>query len=261
MINRHLGLIKHSLATLFLLLSFSSTSANAALIGTCTFAGDCSPDMFLSVSSASFSSSGSGGTLTLSGLGGNASFGAGELQDYPSGLTSVQIASQGAFGNNAWSVTIAIDSAGNFASGGSISVNGEIIDASTFDVGNVAASGNPWDSLVSANGTAMAGNLVDGTMTNAGTQVNESGGDVSAVLVDFRFDQSLTSVMNLAGFAPGAGVIALSNLSVTDPADVWNTSWTASTATIDVVLPVPAAAWFFASALIGLSAVRRKALS
>jgi len=258
MFYRHLGLIKHGLASLFLLISLSATSANAALIGTCTFSGGCSPDMFLSVSSASFSSAGNGGTLTLSGSGGNASFAAGELQDYAGGLTSVNIAAQGGFGDANWSISIAVDGSGNFDGAGAISVNGEIIDAATFNVANIAASGNPWLSLVSANGTSMAGDLVDGTVTDAGTQVNASGGNVSSVIVDFRFDQDPSSVMYQAGFQPGAGVIALSNLSVTDPGDVWNSSWTASTATVDVVLPVPGAAWFFASALMGLTAVRRK---
>lgn len=233
-----------------------SSQANAALVGACTFAAGCGPDFnIVGMGAVSYNyNAGSGtGDLIINGTVGNASFIDGQLDPWSStlygsgpnagtayGNTSLLAlgAPASSVGNDNFSLTLTVDSSGSIISS-SVSMNGFI---GVYDGGFVPA--------VTTGGTTLNGNLIEnGFITDLGW---------SGTTIDFLGGIGGTSL--LAEFGPGlGGVLSLSNLDIGTVQ--WDQSWTAQSATLDVVVPIPAAIWLFTSGLMALVSVsRRKSL-
>jgi len=222
------------------LLGFTS-SANAALLGVCTFSNGCGPYFFIDGATVdyTYNAGTNEGVLTYNSTVGNASFLAGQLDaGFVSnfGSTSIPVLAASG-GNDAFSMSLTVDGSGNLISG-NLSMNGKV----TGFPGNVTATS-------SFNGTALDGSLiVGGTIAQLGWE---------ATGLDFRGSISSSSVLANAGFGTGlSGLLNLSNVST--GSIVWNQNWTA-TGLMDVVVPLPAAFWLFLSGLTALFSVSKKA--
>jgi len=245
--------ISYGLGLAFLLqISFT---ANAALIGVCTFASGCGPDFAISGMNINYTYNGgsSTGVLSIDGTVGNASFTDGQLDSawvntthsitgntYGSTSLGVYGAPFSSVGNDQFSLSINLDSSGSVL-GSSVSMNGLV---GIFDGGMQTA--------VSANGTLLDGNLITaGSVSQIGW---------NNTVLDFVGDIDASSLLNTAGYGTGlGGVLSLNQASITSSSGSiqWDESWSAS-GTFDVVVPVPAAFWLFISGFIGLTSFMRK---
>ncbi len=240
-------------------------SAGAALLGdVCTFAGGCGPDFAIIGANAGYVNNGGGGTLTISGTTGNASFLPGQLEPWPDASEttgalagsdpdiSINVIAATDSGNDDFFLTMTVDAAGNLLNG-SMTMNGKVAQFfSSLNNTNPDFQTAGLYTATSANGTALDGALISGsTITAMG---------FNATTIDFRADLDPTSVLSVAGFgAVGSGIISLSNFAGATDID-WSTDWTA-TATLDVVVPVPAALWLFLSGIAVLFSSARKSRS
>jgi len=221
------------------LLGFTS-SANAALLGVCTFSAGCGPDFFIegALVDYSYNNGTNEGVLTYNSTVGNASFLAGQLDagwESTYGRISIPVLAASG-GNDALSFSLTVDGSGNLISG-SLSMNGKVIG---FPGGVVAPS---------SNGTLLDGNLI------VGGTIAQLGWDPTGL--DFIGSINSSSLLTTAGFGTGlSGVLNLSNISTTNI--VWNQNWSA-TGVMDVVVPLPAAFWLFLSGLTALFSVSKKA--
>jgi len=245
------------------LLGFTN-SANAALLGTvCTFAGGCGPDFAILGASADYVYNGSVGTLTISGTTGNASFLPGQLEPWPDATEtmgalagkdpdiSINVLAATALGNDNFSLTMTVDGAGSLL-GGSMTMNGKVAQFfSSLNNTNPAFQTPGLYTAKSANGTALDGALISGsTITSMG---------FNASTIDFYAALDPGSVLSVAGFGTtGSGIIGLTNISGSGNID-WGTNWTA-TASLDVVVPLPAALWLFLSGIAVLFSTSRSKL-
>lgn len=234
------------------LLGFTS-SASAALLGNvCTFAGGCGPDFAIIGANASYVNNGGGGTLTINGTTGNASFLPGQLEPWPDASettgalagtdpdVSINVIAATDLGNDNFMLNMTVDAAGNLLSG-SMTMNGRVAQFfSSLNNTNPDFQTAGLYTATSANGTELDGALI------SGSTITEMG--FNATTIDFWAVLDPDSVLTLAGFGTtGAGIISLSNFTGATGID-WSTDWTAS-ATLDVVVPVPAALWLFLSGI------------
>ncbi len=227
------------------LLSFVG-SANAALLGVCTFPSGCGPDF--AVTSANpidytYDAGSMTGVLSFSGTVGNASFLDGQLdQTFVDSFGSTSLAVLSATGGDeAFLMNMTIDSSGNLISG-SLSMNGRVAGFP----GNVTAT--------SANGTALDGNLIIGGV------IDQLGTD-NVATIDFMGSIDASSLLTTAGFGTGlAGLIGLNQATNTSSTGLieWNESWTADVNSFDVVVPLPAAFWLFLSGITALISLSKK---
>ncbi len=244
-----------------LLLLGAQSVVNAATIGVCTFAGGCGPDFnIVSVSvDYAYNAGIDEGVLTITGVGGNVSFLEGQLDATwsatyealdPSklGRISIPVTSipggpyQTVATNKDFSLTVTVDGNGSVVAGGA---------------SNVTMNGAAWvnpsvGTAISANGTALDGTLITGGSVN---QIGSGGTGI-----DFVGNIDNSSLLTTAGFGTGfGGVLGLGSITTTSGVVEWNKSWESlSGNTLDVVVPVPAAAWLFLSGLTALVTVSRK---
>ena len=220
------------------------SSANAALLGVCTFASGCGPDF--AVSSAdpidyTYDAGTGTGVLSFSGTMGNTGFLDGQLSTAFSDVYGNSVPVLDATGGvEAFLMSLTVDSTGNLISG-SLSMEGRVVGFP----GNITAD--------SANGTLLDGNLI------AGGAITQLGTD-NVATIDFVGNMDVSSVLNIAGFGTGfGGLIGLNQATITTGSIVWNQSWTADVNSFDVVVPLPAAFWLFLSGITALTSVSRKA--
>ncbi|MFQ5642652.1 MAG: hypothetical protein ACE5FQ_03025 [Thiogranum sp.] len=229
-------------------LGFTS-SANAALLGVCTFAGGCGPDFAVTSTDPidyTYNSGTGTGVLSFSGTVGNASFLDGQLDpSWAYGNTSLSVIPATSSGDDAFILSLTMDSSGNLL-GGSLSMNGKVM---AYDAGAGGIQIAP-----SFNGTPLDGNLI------VGGAIAELGWNSSTI--DFRGSIDPASLLTTAGYGTGLGGLislnAATNTSSTGNVE-WDESWTATVTGFDVVVPLPAAFWLFLSGLTALFSVSKKA--
>jgi len=228
------------------LLGFTS-SANAALLGVCTFPAGCGPDFAITGAAVNYSyNAGTDqGVLTYNSTVGNASFLDGQLDpSWAYGNTSLTVRQATSTGNDDFTFKLTVDGSGNLllGSGNSdITMNGQVM---AFDSGAGGIQIAP-----SFNGTPL-----DGTLITGGT-IAQLGWNATGL--DFTGSINSSSLLTSAGFGTGvSGILNLSNISTGNI--VWNQNWGA-TGVMDVVVPLPAAFWLFLTGLTALFSVSRKA--
>lgn len=240
-------MLKRLLLTTLLCFTGWVSSSNASLIGVCTYSGgnnpECTPDFSIGVSSVNFDYLNNGtGTLTINGLVGNATFADGQLQGISGDSTHTVYGALppslgGVATDDIFSLTATIDTSGAVTSS-NITMNGRV-------------GFNP--AVVSANGTTLDGNLITGaTIDQLGwisNKIDFTGiFDASSLLYIAGFEDTVSGLLSITSFDTGSEV-------------VWNSDWSSSSATLDVVVPVPAAFWLFLSGLTALiSTTRRRKL-
>ncbi|MEE8059149.1 MAG: VPLPA-CTERM sorting domain-containing protein [Pseudomonadales bacterium] len=233
--------------------------ASAALIGPSCFqpGNQCAVKVALSVSSAAFTvdDDGAGGTLDIRGTADDATLTDAVVQNPDIDHTSVIVDPGPVSGNDAFSFTVKIDGGGNYEGSGDFSLSGRI--NGPFNAGLLRLLPlPPFDPIIAANGTELDGKLMFGGLTDAGTLVT---GNI--LRLDFLMDLDPGSVFMVAGYGTnGQGNIVLTGLSV-DQSTIWTTSWAANPtpATFNAsVVPLPAAGWFFVTAVLGMAGVRRQ---
>jgi len=228
------------------LLGFAS-SANAALLGVCTFAGGCGPDFAMVGAPVAYDYNvGTGtGELSINHTVGNASFLDGQLDAGFSstfGSTSLPVI-PATGGNDAFNMSMTIDGSGNLISG-SLTMNGKV----------VGFAGGPPVTATSFNGTLLDGNLI------VGGTINQLGSD-DISRIDFLGSINSSSLLTTAGYGTGlGGVLSLTQATITSSSGFieWDEDWTA-TGSLDVVVPLPAAFWLFLSGLTALFSISNKA--
>lgn len=246
----------------FLVSMFWVSSAQAALLGTCTFAGGCGPDFAVLDASVLYNYNGSTGTLTVTGTAGNASFFDGQLNPWPDASevkgplagtdpnVSIPVGVASGLGNDDFLMTLTVDGSGNLLSG-SISMNGKVEQFfSSLNNDNPAFQTPGLYTATSANGTVL-----DGALIAAGSSVVAMGFDLN--VLDFQMTLDASSLLAQAYGSAGAGILSMSGISSSSGVIEWSENWSA-TGVLDVVVPVPAALWLFMSGLTVLGAVSRK---
>jgi len=248
---------KLSMVALLTLTGWINTS-NAALVGACTLQQGCGPDFAITGMGAinyTYNAGTDTGVLNINGTVGNASFLAGQLDNTwentlyaggpnagnPYGRTSLMVlgGTNSSAGNDDFALNITVDGTGALISS-SVTMNGAV---GVFDGGFVKA--------ISASGLTLDGNLIlDGSITQLGW---------SGTTIDFLGSIGGSSLLATDYGTSLGGVLGLSNMDI--GAVQWDQSWSAQSATLDVVVPVPAAAWLFASGLIALFATSRRKIS
>jgi len=142
----------------------------------------------------------------------------------------------------------------DFITGGSYSLVANFDGTGSFIDGTVTALGT---ASVSNDPNFQSGTIVTGDLTDFGF-----GGTGSAGTLDFYFD-------NVGGdFAPfygGYAGIVVTTTSLTPATGNWDTGgldfqadFSASSANVNTVVPIPAAAWLFGSGLLGLAGMARR---
>lgn len=229
----------------------SAAPAHAALLGTCTFSGGCGPDFAILDAAVSYSYDGSIGTLTVDGTAGNSSFLDGQLSPWPDESevigalagkdpdVSINVLPATA-GNDDFLLTMTVDGSGNLI-GGSMTMNGKVAQFfSSLNNTNPDFQTAGLYTATSANGTLLDGALI------SGSSITDMGFGNTAL--DFRATLDPASLLTVAGFGDRAsGVLSLNGISTASGNIEWDTGWTAASATLDVVVPVPAALWLFLS--------------
>jgi hypothetical protein len=247
-INNAFSIVAIACSTVFV------SQANAALLGASCFqpGNDCPVELALSTSSAQFTvdGDGSGGTLVLLGTAGNATLTADAVLDGVA-LTSLLVQPGPLSLNNDFSFSVKVDGNGDYEGLGSFSLNGRINGG--FNPGLVSSGYSPFNPVIAANGTVLDGVLMSGDLSDSGSVVT---GNI--LRFDFLMDLDASSVFSLAEYGSiGQGNITLTT-DVTNSANTWNTNWSGSNVTFGTAVPVPAAAWLFASALLGMVGLRRR---
>ena len=233
---------KLSMVALLTLAGWVNTS-NAALIGVCTFAGGCGPDFNVSTGLSvdyTYNSGSDVGVLSITSTVSDASFLDGQLDpSWAFGNTSLSVIPV-AGGNDNFTLSFDVDGSGNLLGTSNITMNGRVV---AFSGGLQTAS--------SFNGTSLDGNLI------TGGSINQIGWNNSAI--DFTGNIEAASLLNIAGFGTNmAGLLTLDSAMSSSTGNVeWDENWT-SGGTLDVVVPVPAAAWLFASGLLTLLTTSRR---
>jgi len=235
-------MIRRFLVIALLTLAGWTSSSHAALLGVCTFSAGCGPDFNVSSGLSvdyTYNTGSNVGVLSVTSTVIDASFNAGQLDPaWTYGNTSLNVIAT-AGGNDNFALNFDVDSSGNLLGNSNITMNGRVV---AFDLGLHVAK--------SYNGTAIDGNLITGgSITQIGWNANT---------LDFIGNIDGSSLLTAAGFGNGvSGVLSMSGTISNGGTIRWDQSWTAA-GTLDVVVPVPAAAWLFASGLITLFSVSRR---
>lgn len=230
-------------------------SANAALIGACTFPAGCGPDFNIVGLTVDYGyNAGLGkGTLTVNGTAGNASFLPDQLSPWPDASDmilaidpdiSIPVSSATTSGNDNFSMTMSVDGSGNLLGGG-MTMNGKVAQFfSPLNNTNPAFQAFGLYTATSANGVVLDGALISGSsMTAMG---------FDGTTIDFRATLDASSLLSLAYGSTAEGILSLSGISSSTGLVKWDEDWTVSSATLDVAVPVPAAFWLFLSGMIAL---------
>ena len=236
---------KLSMVALLTLAGWVNTS-NAALLGVCTFASGCGPDFNVSTGLSvdyTYNAGSDVGILSITSTVSDASFLDGQLDpSWAFGNTSINVIPT-VGGDDKFTLNFSVDGSGNLLGSSNITMNGRVF---TFSGGPQIAK--------SFNGTSLDGNLI------TGGSINQIGWNNSAI--DFRGNIDSDSLLNLAGFGTNvAGLLALDSSMSSSTGNVeWNESWT-SGGTLDIVVPIPAAVWLFASGLLTMLTVSRRKIN
>ena len=239
--------------------------ANAALLGTCTFAGGCGPDFSILNAAAVYDwDDASSGTLTITGAVGNVSTLPGQLEPWPdaSEMTgilagtnpdvSIPVNPATVQGNDDFLLSLTVDGAGALQTG-SLSMNGKVEKFfSSFNNSNTNFQAPGGYTAISANGTVL-----DGALIAAGSTITALG--FSGNVFDFDFTLHPSSVLAQAFSSSGEGIATLTNISSSSGSIEWTQDWSA-TANLDVIVPLPAAFWLFLSGMAALFSVSNSRL-
>ena len=234
-----------SMIALLTLAGWINTS-NAALIGVCTFASGCGPDFNVSTSLSvnyTYNTGSDTGSLSITSAVQDASFLDGQLDPtWAYGNTSLNVIAT-AGGNDNFTLNFSVDGSGNLLGSSDITMNGRVV---AFDGGLKVAK--------SFNGTSLDGNLI------TGGSIDQIGWNNTAL--DFIGSMNNSSLLAIAGFGGASnsvsGLLSMGSTISSSTGNIeWDENWTAG-GTLDVVVPVPAAAWLFASGLIALLSVSRR---
>ncbi|NOX09136.1 MAG: hypothetical protein GXP22_06565 [Gammaproteobacteria bacterium] len=159
--------------------------------------------------------------------------------------TSILVSPATGPGNDDFSMTMSVDSSGNLL-GGSMSLNGKVAQYfGGFSNTNPLFQTPGLYTATAANGTVLDGALI------SGSSITAMGFD--GTTIDFRAIIDSASLLSLAGYGSTAeGILSLSGITSSTNTVKWDESWTVSSATLDVAVPVPAAFWLFLSGIIAL---------
>ncbi len=257
--------VRQLLLVLVLSMAGALGSANAALLGnSCTILTGCAPDFNVTGLSVGYAYNGGigEGILTVSGSTSDASFLPGQLNPWPdaSDMTlavdpdrSILVGNATDSGNRDFLMTMTVDSSGNLLDG-LISMNGKV--NSFFGPGNNTNPDFQGNQLYTA---AANGVDLDGALIAAGSTITAMG--YLNKTLDFRAALDPNSVLSMAGFGVGGqGILGVQGLGTGSGLIEWDTSWTATSASLGLVVPLPAAFWLFLSGIAVLFSTSRSRL-
>jgi hypothetical protein len=147
-------------------------------------------------------------------------------------------------------------------SGGSYTLTALFSGAGIFQSGTVSSTGTALDPSAIFD-DFRSGTLVTGDLSELGF-----GGSDQAGIIEFSFNNIGGDLGTLASGDNGGIIISFFNMSPTWAGDwdpslnnnpaFWQRSFTASNASVDTFIPVPAAVWLFGSGLLGFAGIARR---
>lgn len=278
--DRETNLKTLNVVLLFLLALFlsglsASSKVNAAFITPCTAASGCAPDFDGNTSVATFTTNGSGGQLVIAGSAGTISFRYDQVldkdgnpftlaDDNASGDQNTNFPGLLGFNtvNDAFTLVLDLDGNGDLT-GGSIEFGYDTSSGGlpySF-IQETIHSGAGLHILRTASDVALTTSAADGYLTGTIGANAEGGIGLGAnddLIIGFVGGDVTGGI--LAEYSPvfdALGTINFGSLSGIDATNYLTTSWSGNVASLDIVVPIPAAALLYLSSFTVLGAILR----